>query len=190
MRWGGSKTIILFQHTAARRRLDEQSLSGYVQGTVSTHSRPKAAGAQVGLKERVIYLFQHTAARRRLGKPPQGGFFIHQFQHTAARRRLVVIRLMHLLSGFCFNTQPPEGGWLLRCGDISKLLLFQHTAARRRLVYNSTWTIDPDFVSTHSRPKAAGFRPQQPKPVMMILFQHTAARRRLAVQKSPISLPN
>ncbi|WP_455019894.1 hypothetical protein [Kingella denitrificans] len=55
------------------------------------------------------------------------------FQHTAARRRLAhsaktTIRLS------CFNTQPPEGGWV------------------SMEIKNDV----PDSVSTHSRPKAAG----------------------------------
>ena len=100
------------------------------------------------------------------------------FQHTAARRRLVVTRFLVNFFNRRFNTQPPEGGWRLandgwryRCrfntqppeggwfragescaGDC----LFQHTAARRRLedvrhAQHRYW-----WVSTHSRPKAAG----------------------------------
>ena len=34
----------------------------------------------------------------------------------------------------CFNTQPPEGGWLQYLVSQRKKSLFQHTAARRRLV--------------------------------------------------------
>ena len=78
---------ILFQHTAARRRLDTG------RNTLSRRT-----------------LFQHTAARRRLGpkrckfavicrfntQPPEGGWFAALveavstgvFQHAAARRRL------------------------------------------------------------------------------------------------------
>ena len=33
----------------------------------------------------------------------------------------------------CFNTQPPEGGWLHKISKMGRLLVFQHTAARRRL---------------------------------------------------------
>ena len=32
-----------------------------------------------------------------------------------------------------FNTQPPEGGWLLSDKEVAVTDLFQHTAARRRL---------------------------------------------------------
>ena len=53
-----------------------------------------------------------------------------------------------------FNTQPPEGGWPMP---------FEPT--------------EEDFVSTHSRPKAAGARTAFGG--IPNLFQHTAARRRL-----------
>ena len=58
--------------------------------------------------------FQHTAARRRLAK----AFLINAawlwFQHTAARRRLVAWISRLLVTGYGFNTQPPEGGWPCR----------------------------------------------------------------------------
>ena len=55
-----------------------------------------------------------------------------------------------------FNTQPPEGGWLIELRHLRDGVLFQHTAARRRLgpVYARTCRLP--YVSTHSRPKAAG----------------------------------
>ena len=56
-----------------------------------------------------------------------------KFQHTAARRRLVAIDIYAFFATCCFNTQPPEGGWL--------------NPNRKQVV---------DTVSTHSRPKAAG----------------------------------
>ena len=124
---------------------------------VSTHSRPKAAGIRIPLRTDSIRSFNT--------QPPEGGWsstksiaiFSDEFQHTAARRRLgyaiadfqgVFAVSTHsrpkaagqyhnvLTSPYsCFNTQPPEGGWLLaRCFG------FQTRG-----------------VSTHSRPKAAGF---------------------------------
>ena len=121
------------------------------------------------------------------------------FQHTAARRRLAkCFNVFSLVSGF--NTQPPEGGWpiSMQC----KLLhhRFQHTAARRRLDPRILVLGLLRFVSTHSRPKAAGylvarfrtgrysFNTQPPeggwagrkaKHSVCFRFQHTAARRRL-----------
>ena len=85
--------ILLFQHTAARRRL-----------LVTT------------IKFKATFLFQHTAARRRLrtcfgfrsenwrgfNTQPHGGgcqvsfdrkFSLGEFQHTAARRRLLVVNV-------------------------------------------------------------------------------------------------
>ena len=79
---------------------------------------------------------------------------------------------------FCFNTQPPEGGWVIH--------------AKQQGILPS--------VSTHSRPKAAGrwcrrcgrrdygFNTQPPEGgwvqgviicSLFMTFQHTAARRRL-----------
>ena len=77
----------VFQHTAARRRLARWSVSNgrrssfntqppeggwemkgasfSVICTVSTHSRPKAAGTS-SIMESLLFKFQHTAARRRL----------------------------------------------------------------------------------------------------------------------------
>ena len=55
----------------------------------------------------------------------------------------------------CFNTQPPEGGWVLAICENQRIQTFQHTAARRRL------------------------GPQWADLLIQGLFQHTAARRRL-----------
>ena len=56
---------------------------------------------------------------------------------------------------FCFNTQPPEGGWVRRGKAVERVSQFQHTAARRRL----------------AKPTPTKRQTQA--------FQHTAARRRL-----------
>ena len=120
-----------FQHTAARRRLatgfsavstgrcfnTQPPEGGWVYGVdvspssnVSTHSRPKAAGCLWTSRRTKLSRFQHTAARRRLGLPFGARSKRLLFQHTAARRRLD-----HAGNSFnttyCFNTQPPEGGW-------------------------------------------------------------------------------
>ena len=79
---------MVFQHTAARRRL-------------------------VLAIQRVIWqpLFQHTAARRRLERIRTDGGGAIMFQHTAARRRLVPRNQSPKSKSNSFNTQPPEGGW-------------------------------------------------------------------------------
>ena len=55
-----------------------------------------------------------------------------------------------------FNTQPPEGGWLVLSIHTEHGRMFQHTAARRRLVDKLNGISVRCIVSTHSRPKAAG----------------------------------
>ena len=76
---------------------------------VSTHSRPKAAGASQWRFDRA-FEFQHTAARRRLDIETMRPSPRSRFQHTAARRRLGGNGRYGCLPS-CFNTQPPEGGW-------------------------------------------------------------------------------
>ena len=126
-------------------------------------------------------MFQHTAARRRLGRC--GGWRICWilFQHTAARRRLAcaiylanseqksfntqppeggwVIWSVRIITFRSFNTQPPEGGWFWMRSDTALPVWFQHTAARRRLAQQSNQKRHQRAVSTHSRPKAAGGQP-------------------------------
>ena len=145
--------------------------------SVSTHSRPKAAGAWPFALHSTP-TFQHTAARRRLvsyhitavlfhfrfnTQPPEGGWvparyparcrgrFNTQPPEGGWRHRRTVRR--HTAG---FNTQPPEGGWMDRLTTVAREVVFQHTAARRRLegkgLYQQAWGL----VSTHSRPKAAG----------------------------------
>ena len=87
----------------------------------------------------------------------------------------------------CFNTQPPEGGWNVNAIPTKKKAVFQHTAARRRLGLNHNKLFYFHYVSTHSRPKAAG-RPDY-LVFREMLFQHTAARRRLemATKQTPVT---
>ena len=144
-----------FQLAAARRRLVFTSDNQFELYGVSTRSRPKAAG---------------TALRCRITPAA--------FQLAAARRRLAR-GLCVFPNAICFNSQPPEGGWL------RVVLVFE----------------PPSIVSTRSRPKAAGFSPKlkiiirgsfnsQPPEggwpcrhffgAQLVMFQLAAARRRLA----------
>ena len=129
-------------------------ISPAVNSLVSTHSRPKAAGI-AGLMTNLGYLFQHTAARRRLGFRPS------QYQ---------------ALHGF--NTQPPEGGWLLQLYYDTLGIKFQHTAARRRLGsgFGQIPRLLCKFQHTAARRRLAAFHLNL---THSLLFQHTAARRRL-----------
>ena len=143
-----------FQHTAARRRLGRKrrrlcqsagfntqppeggwvsSLNAFaISVIVSTHSRPKAAGPSRAMCSGFCR-FQHTAARRRLGLCAASGVLITEVS-THSRPKAAGLRLTSSsFKNSCFNTQPPEGGWI---GHF-------HTAGQRA-------------VSTHSRPKAAG----------------------------------
>ena len=106
---------------------------------------------------------------------------------------------MHFSRPQSFNTQPPEGGWLIYKQNPSIRPEFQHTAARRRLVRADHVGRILSGVSTHSRPKAAGSTPSNASRFCKVsthsrpkaagwqiehvrrssLFQHTAARRRL-----------
>ena len=96
---------------AAGRTLD------YVRRAVkvSTHSRLKAAGTQQRLQRQNIRVSTHS--RLKAAGFGRGGY---------------------AALAFCFNTQPPEGGW----------------AHKRGIIINRV------IVSTHSRLKAAGFQPQ------------------------------
>ena len=108
----------------------------YDQATVSTRSRPKAAGCRFGcmtmptacfntqppeggwspnrLYSSIAGLFQHAAARRRLGRGDARQDFLHGF-NTQPPEGGWFRRLLYNRKKNGFNTQPPEGGWNLRC---------------------------------------------------------------------------
>ena len=123
----------LFQHTAARRRLVVLMTSRRSQQR-SFNTQPPEGGWAYLLFNRALMGFQHTAARRRLDRYLFSTCTHIEFQHTAARRRLAARVQQRRRLYYCFNTQPPEGGWILSLCPTSQ-----------------------PTVSTHSRPKAAGF---------------------------------
>ena len=146
-----------FQHTAARRRLGCRFYQVKLFAVVSTHSRPKAAGAAV--KEMAFAVTLVSTHSR----PKAAGFscrvvmvVVLLFQHTAARRRL------ELLHSFLFEFN-----------DVST-----HSRPKAAGI-NQAGKYVVTIVSTHSRPKAAGHVAN----IMRIndWFQHTAARRRLVI---------
>ena len=122
--------------------------------------------------------FQLTAARRRLDHSTNRFLIPFEFQLTAARRRLVHRGDKGRIAQARFNSQPPEGGWpppttTARLSILFQLtaarrrleqwfvpstpaLAFQLTAARRRLAAGRWGAKSTKYVSTHSRPKAAG----------------------------------
>ena len=146
--------------------------------------------------------FQHTAARRRLDLPgcfSYGDTIVSTHSRPKAAGGALVRKLMAIV---CFNTQPPEGGWLCRIVAFDVVMTFQHTAARRRLerlpsrcLITACFNTQPPEggwryqyrrqghqgrVSTHSRPKAAG-ADSISSGRLLFGFQHTAARRRLGL---------
>ena len=192
--------LIMFQHTAARRRLVQTNDETGHSNRVSTHSRPKAAGADNLDLPRIKHLFQHTAARRRLGtyevaqefyacvsthsRPKAAGsrfiqtegFFIvstHSRPKAAGKSAN-----WEILPAACFNTQPPEGGWFVRLAPFLRAIDSFNTQPPEGGWDDKPKEDDKPKVSTHSRLKAAGFCALTNTSEMK--FQHTAARRRLA----------
>ena len=144
-----------FQHTAARRRLEIVPEGSVVIVDVSTHSRPKAAGGQQCAPNANSW-FQHTAARRRLVVRNGVCYYEASFQHTAARRRLVDVRHAPKRGKHRFNTQPPEGGWILRHQYDKYPPCFNTQPPEGGWASRSGFALQRQPVSTHSRPKAAG----------------------------------
>ena len=126
--WGSSTPqqtrFKMFQHTAARRRLDRpdnpcctlcsfntqppeggwwsmQPRQNWVHYAVSTHSRPKAAGQHFANFSRQPDVSTHS-------RPKAAGL-----AHTASR---------YEWQGF--NTQPPEGGWVHHTARLARLYGF------------------------------------------------------------------
>ena len=85
-----------FQHTAARRRLAQGDAELGLSHPVSTHSRPKAAGA-IAKAMPDMAEFQHTAARRRLGLNE----IIHDLTHrVSTHSRPKAAGMCHFSSNF------------------------------------------------------------------------------------------
>ena len=123
--------VRLFQHTAARRRLEENTITFGVFQLVSTHSRPKAAGQSTSITQPFYKVSTHSRPKA------AGADTVDIYGHLRG-----------------FNTQPPEGGWNNADNGFFRIFVsthsrpkaagavlaaltssstFQHTAARRRL---------------------------------------------------------
>ena len=188
----------MFQHTAARRRLDETLSITAELRPVSTHSRPKAAGFCVWLILPVVMVSTHS-------RPKAAGFMRrnqnNELQVSTHSRPKAAGYLMFCNRFFfvCFNTQPPEGGWMPFEHQSVIILKFQHTAARRRLeilLCRTHWSlmfqhtaarrrletnryIGNLMVSFNTQPPEGGWLCTSSLACIMKMFQHTAARRRL-----------
>ena len=123
----------MFQHTAARRRLDRTKHTNGTPNCFNTQP-PEGGWCIFAYMNTIPKLFQHTAARRRLA-----ACLFHKrgriwFQHTAARRRLVSsCAHRHRRIQVSTHSRPKAAGprGFVRVGFLN-------------------------LVSTHSRPKAAG----------------------------------
>ena len=167
-----------FQHTAARRRLGSYRFWPKYHEPVSTHSRPKAAGSfENGDGIQPIVVSTHS-------RPKAAGFL--KIDHeliicVSTHSRLKAAgcrRLARRPSETCFNTQPPEGGWL-RMVQVLPMVVMVSTHSRlkaagarytRNRIFKLRFNTQPpeggwtpkkcagqtDMVSTHSRLKAAG----------------------------------
>ena len=167
--------------------------------SVSTHSRPKAAGSVYCSNQSTLFcfntqppeggwmrklaviaftlLFQHTAARRRLGATHIGIVSCKRFQHTAARRRLGPPLWYMRRRLACFNTQPPEGGWLLASHSAIRAFSFNTQPPEGGWV-----AVFPAFTSGYgfnTQPPEGGWNSLITVFFAIASFQHTAARRRL-----------
>ena len=144
-----------FQHTAARRRLAPVSDVDRTMGSVSTHSRPKAAGQSKLQQPAQKAVSTHSRPKAAGVTNPQNPKATEVSTHSRPKA-----------AGLCthtgvpvlprFNTQPPEGGWFYFSARFIFGAWFQHTAARRRLETIHEKICRRNGVSTHSRPKAAG----------------------------------
>ena len=146
---------ILFQHTAARRRLANHCAAAY-KARLFQHTAARRRLVDSAIFLLMCFGFQHTAARRRLDLISPEHPSSSSFQHTAARRRLG--RPHHLIQrAASFNTQPPEGGWESLFNKCRLTLVSTHS--RPKAAGGASVVIVENYhVSTHSRPKAAGIR--------------------------------
>ena len=135
-----SSTARSFQHSAARRRLRAVRVRTWRIQTVSTLSRPKAAGTTIPFMLRTA-TFQHSAARRRLLahiasryewqdvstlSRPKAAVTLPSYHiptkvvSTLSRPMAAGFRIQSIEVRLGFNTQPPEGGWrIYKCPFIS-----------------------------------------------------------------------
>ena len=120
--------------------------------------------------------FQLTAARRRLVLLIVVIATLKAFQLTAARRRLAR-RLIAYPHGWCFNSQPPEGGW--PCGITSR----SGAACFNSQPPEGGWQIHQSPHDArwrfNSQPPEGGWAKGETALFGEQMFQLTAARRRL-----------
>ena len=170
------RTLIGFQHTAARRRLGADRRADLPQCGFNTQPPEGGCNELLRLKPEAKG-FNTQPPEGGCRNQPNGGLLCAGFQHTAARRRLRLYQRFGGQDGR-FNTQPPEGGW--QASSPWRVVVSRvstHSRPKAAEEEEADYRAD-NPVSTHSRPKAAAV--PQFGLLCRSLFQHTAARRRLA----------
>ena len=146
---------MLFQHTAARRRLRGKFWQSCQMESVSTHSRTEAAA--------LAQLHQSFCYKERFNTQPHGGGCQNRRKNkmttynVSTHSRTEAAAQNHQAIQFDLDVSThsrTEAAAYLVCG-VDNYHQFQHTAARRRLRMVATCII------------------------LFSMFQHTAARRRL-----------
>ena len=147
--------------------------------TVSTHSRPKAAGHLINQQRKSHYCFNT--------QPPEGGWVSIKPEtcrdwavSTHSRPKAAGCRLNHH-PGIrrCFNTQPPEGGWKTDLLQQNHLSCFntQPPEGGWGQLFKQCQRVGIQRFNTQPPEGGWVMRPTEGRPMNM--FQHTAARRRL-----------
>ena len=82
-----------------------------------------------------------------------------------------------LFSGYCFNTQPPEGGWEMLLIHLCQPNCFNTQPPEGGWPLRHVRILLASGFNT--QPPEGGWKKINPPKLERILFQHTAARRRL-----------
>ena len=138
----------MFQHTAARRRLQNLKAKRMKKILVSTHSRAEAAAVWDGTKYTADSVSTHSRAEAAaIGQ----GVFLHNTQVST-------------------HSRAEAAAWQQIDVLITDNKLFQHTAARRRLRITGEATKGSDVVSTHSRAEAAAISQRRKRVDLSLCF--------------------
>ena len=100
---------VLFQHTAARRRLIIAKKASFWEVVVSTHSRPKAA--ELGSKAKIYRVAVSTHSRPKAAEQFGSPYCANYSVSTHSRPKAADFDAHNIQFVIVsFNTQPPEGG--------------------------------------------------------------------------------
>ena len=121
---------------------------------VSTHSRPKAAGQKSGVQSQTWSVSTHSRPKAAGLRRKRQSLWIFGFNTQPPEGGWQIPR-GNQKAWQCFNTQPPEGGWVEY--TTTKILLWVSTHSRPKAAGPPSISALLKLpVSTHSRPKAAG----------------------------------